>query len=161
MHNRDTLSLSSPDRYKEHGLRPRILHPRPQAADGRGPPGARLLPRGRLQQRRHDVGRRLRRPAGQVDRAGPPGARHVWVGGHAPPMDQISTKTTNPKCRLYWCLIEFIDKRYNQSGISDPSCELAPLFPPPPPPCVNKYRGLHSYRSRFTKSGSGSRNFSE
>ncbi len=24
-------------------------------------------------------------------------------------MDQISTKTPNPKCRLYWCLTEFID----------------------------------------------------
>ena len=24
-------------------------------------------------------------------------------------MDQISIKTPNPKCRLYWCLIEFID----------------------------------------------------
>jgi hypothetical protein len=30
-------------------------------------------------------------------------------------MDQITIKTPNPKCRLYWCLIEFID------------CELAPL----------------------------------
>jgi hypothetical protein len=27
------------------------------------------------------------------------------------PMDLISTKTTNPKCRLYWCLIEFIGWR--------------------------------------------------
>ncbi len=24
-------------------------------------------------------------------------------------MDQISIKTSNTKCRLYWCLIEFID----------------------------------------------------
>jgi hypothetical protein len=30
-------------------------------------------------------------------------------------MDQISIKTTNPKCRLYWCFIEFIDWRYSQS----------------------------------------------
>jgi hypothetical protein len=29
-------------------------------------------------------------------------------------MDQISTKTPNPECRLY-CLIEFIDWRYSQS----------------------------------------------
>ncbi len=28
-------------------------------------------------------------------------------------MDQISIKTTNSKCRLYWCLIEFIDWRYS------------------------------------------------
>jgi hypothetical protein len=27
-------------------------------------------------------------------------------------MDQITIKTPNPKCRLYWCLIEFIDWRY-------------------------------------------------
>ncbi len=30
-------------------------------------------------------------------------------------MDQISIKTPNPKCRLDWCLIEFIDWRYRQS----------------------------------------------
>jgi hypothetical protein len=29
-------------------------------------------------------------------------------------MDQISIKTPNPKCRLYWRLIEFIDWRYSQ-----------------------------------------------
>ncbi len=32
-----------------------------------------------------------------------------------PIMDQISLKTPNPKCRRYWCLIEFIDWRYSQS----------------------------------------------
>jgi hypothetical protein len=26
-------------------------------------------------------------------------------------MDQITIKTSNPKCPLYWCLIEFIDWR--------------------------------------------------
>ncbi len=33
-------------------------------------------------------------------------------------MDQITIKTPNPKCRcvVLWCLIEFIDWRYNQSG---------------------------------------------
>ncbi len=30
-------------------------------------------------------------------------------------IDQITIKTPNPKCRLYWCLIEFIDWRYSQS----------------------------------------------
>jgi hypothetical protein len=30
-------------------------------------------------------------------------------------MYQITVKTPNPKCRLYWCLIEFIDWRYTQS----------------------------------------------
>jgi|LakMenE01Jun11ns_1017448.scaffolds.fasta_scaffold7920011_1 hypothetical protein len=27
-------------------------------------------------------------------------------------MDEGTRKTPNPKCRLYWCLIEFIDWRY-------------------------------------------------
>ncbi len=31
------------------------------------------------------------------------------------PCDQITIKTPNPKCHLYWCLIEFIDSRYCQS----------------------------------------------
>ncbi len=30
-------------------------------------------------------------------------------------MDQITIKTPNPKCRLYWCLIDFIDWKYSQS----------------------------------------------
>ncbi len=30
-------------------------------------------------------------------------------------MDQIYIKTPNPKCRLFWSLIEFIDWRYSQS----------------------------------------------
>ncbi len=30
-------------------------------------------------------------------------------------MDQITIKTPIPKCRLYWCLIEFLDWRYSQS----------------------------------------------
>ncbi len=31
------------------------------------------------------------------------------------PMNQISIKTPNPKCRLYWCLLDLIDWRYSQS----------------------------------------------
>ncbi len=31
------------------------------------------------------------------------------------PMDEGTTKTQSHKCRLYWCLIEFIDWRYSQS----------------------------------------------
>jgi hypothetical protein len=42
-------------------------------------------------------------------------------------MDQISIKTPNPKCRLYWCLIECIDWRYSQSCWYFLACELAPL----------------------------------
>ncbi len=30
-------------------------------------------------------------------------------------MDEGTKKKQNPKCRLYWCLIEFIDWRYRQS----------------------------------------------
>jgi hypothetical protein len=30
-------------------------------------------------------------------------------------MDEGTVKTKNPKFRLYWCLIEFIDWRYSQS----------------------------------------------
>ncbi len=30
-------------------------------------------------------------------------------------MDQITIMNPNPKCRLYWCLIEFTDWRYSRS----------------------------------------------
>jgi hypothetical protein len=30
-------------------------------------------------------------------------------------MDEGTIKTQNPKCRLYWCLIEFVDWRHSQS----------------------------------------------
>jgi hypothetical protein len=44
----------------------------------------------------------------------------LWGAGGAPgpiynSMDQISIKTPNHKCRLYWCSIEFIDWRHSQS----------------------------------------------
>jgi hypothetical protein len=45
------------------------------------------------------------------------------------PMDEGTIKTQNPKCRLYWCLIEFIDWRYSQScWYFRPLCELVPLY---------------------------------
>jgi hypothetical protein len=62
-------------------------------------------------------------------------------------IDQIFIKTPNPKCRLNWCLIEFIDWRYNQTCWYFRSLlwTSAPLtwfnYLPPPPPCGNKYRG--------------------
>ncbi len=55
-------------------------------------------------------------------------------------MDQISIKTPNPKCRLYWRLIDFIDWRYSHScwhfrpllWTSAPlSFSLVHLLPPP------------------------------
>ncbi len=36
-------------------------------------------------------------------------------GDYPVSMDQIAIKTPNPKCRLYWCLIDFIDWRQSQS----------------------------------------------
>ncbi len=51
--------------------------------------------------------------------------------------DQITTKTTNPKCRFYWYLIKVIDWRYSQS---DRLCEAMPApvtfsqFSSPPSP---------------------------
>jgi hypothetical protein len=58
-------------------------------------------------------------------------------------MDQISLKTPNPKCRLYWCLIEFYRLEIQSvmlvfSNTSSPltASNLLPgsLTPPPPPP---------------------------
>ncbi len=43
-------------------------------------------------------------------------------------MDEGTIKTPNPKCRLYWCLIEFIDWRHSPSYTFDPICELLPLY---------------------------------
>jgi hypothetical protein len=37
---------------------------------------------------------------------------------------EIRKKTPNPKCRLYRCLIEFVDWRYSHVGIFDLSCEI-------------------------------------
>jgi hypothetical protein len=54
-------------------------------------------------------------------------------------------KTPNPKCRLYWCLIEFIDWRYSQWGwyFRPALWTIAPLtfslVSSPPPFPVNKY----------------------
>ncbi len=62
-------------------------------------------------------------------------------------MDQIYVKTQNPKCRLYWCLIEFIGRRYNQScwyfrpllwASAHLTFSLVVLPPSSPLPCVNK-----------------------
>jgi hypothetical protein len=64
-------------------------------------------------------------------------------------MDQIFIKTPNHKCRLYWCLIDFIDWRYSQScwyfrcllGTSTPLTFSLVLLPPPPFP-VKQGRGV-------------------
>ncbi len=43
----------------------------------------------------------------------------------------INYKATKTKCRLYWCLIEFIDQRYSQSSSAS---NLLSGSPPPPLP---------------------------
>jgi hypothetical protein len=70
-------------------------------------------------------------------------------------MDQISIKTPNPECRLYWCLMKLIDWRYSQS-----CWYFRPLFWTSAPltfsrfdlplPCMSKHRGmyLHSVYQR-------------
>ncbi len=70
-------------------------------------------------------------------------------------IDQISIKTPNPKCRLYWCLIEFITgDTVCHVGLSTPLVNKCPSnlltgsptppFPASPLPCVNKYSGMYS-----------------
>jgi hypothetical protein len=61
-------------------------------------------------------------------------------------MDEGPIKTHHPKCRLHWCLIEFIDwsgDTVSHVGIFDPSCELLPFYllsdlPHPSPPSQSK-----------------------
>ncbi len=69
-------------------------------------------------------------------------------------MDHIIIKTVNPKCRLYWCLIEFIDWRLQSVVLvfSTPLVTSAPLTfslvdPPPFPFEVREYvRGGNGIR---------------
>ncbi len=62
-------------------------------------------------------------------------------------MDQITIKTPNPKCRLFWRLIEFIEWRCSQSywyfrPLLWTSAPLTFSLVDPPPPRVNEYRGM-------------------
>ncbi len=69
---------------------------------------------------------------------------YIFVNVSVYPMDLVITKTSNPKCRLYWCLIEFLYWRYSQS-----CCYFRPALwttapitfslvssPPPHPPSL-------------------------
>ncbi len=64
-------------------------------------------------------------------------------------MDYITQETPNSKCRLYWCLIEFIDWRYSQACwyFRPALWSIAPLTfslvssPLSPLPCLNKCKG--------------------
>jgi hypothetical protein len=80
-------------------------------------------------------------------------------------MDQISIKTPNPKCRLYWRFIDFIDWRYSHScwyfrpllWTSAPLSFWLVHLPPSPLPCVNKNRGtcIHTVCNSLTGDGIG------
>ncbi len=68
----------------------------------------------------------------------------IWLR-NGTSMGQVNIKTPNPKCRLYWCLIELIDLRYSQSCwlFSTPLVNNAPLIfslvhlPPPFPVLIS------------------------
>ncbi len=78
-----------------------------------------------------------------------------WRAGKVPNMDKMSIKTPNPKCCLYWCLIEFIDWRYSESCVyfrpllwtSAPLTFLLVQLPPPPqtPDTWLASYSIHSY----------------
>jgi hypothetical protein len=50
-------------------------------------------------------------------------------------LDEGTIKTPNPKCHLYWCLIEFIDWRYSQACWYFRPLYLLSDLPLPYPPC--------------------------
>ncbi len=61
-------------------------------------------------------------------------------------------KTSNPLCRLYWCLINFIDWRYSQScwyfrpllwTFAPPTFSLIHLLHLPPPSLCEQVQGVH------------------
>jgi hypothetical protein len=67
-----------------------------------------------------------------------------------PAIDQITIMTTpNAKCRLYWCLVEFIDWRYIHVGISTCFVNYCPstFFPVHllPPFLCERYRSIQVY----------------
>jgi hypothetical protein len=77
-------------------------------------------------------------PNFRVIRPTPRAYTHTQVRQHADilrSMDEGTIKTQNPKCRLYWCLIDF-----------DPSCELLPLLSdlPHPSPSSQSKRTVHT-----------------
>ncbi len=73
---------------------------------------------------------------------------HSWLLfstqlGNCCPHGRRNYKDTNPKCRLYWCLIEFIDWRYSQSCwyfrlLLWTVAPLPSLWPTPPLPILPK-----------------------
>ncbi len=71
-------------------------------------------------------------------------------------IDQITIKTSKPKCHLNLCLIEFIDWRCSKSLFST-SCKLTPLYllssSPPPPLHVWIGTGLHIHSIQCVTGG--------
>jgi hypothetical protein len=76
-------------------------------------------------------------------------------------MDEGIVKTQNPKCRLHWCLKEFLAWRHSQSCwyFYDPSCELLPLYllshHPRPSPLRKVNVQCTVYRQRMAVGGGG------
>ncbi len=69
-------------------------------------------------------------------------------------MDQITIKTPNPKCRLYWCLICRVYRLENGDtvshvGIFDPSYKLPSLQFTPPPPSPLRLCGEHIHVQEY------------
>jgi hypothetical protein len=63
-------------------------------------------------------------------------------------MDQVTIKTPNPKCCLYWCLIEIQSVMYFRPVMwtSNPlTFSLVHLPPPPFPVWRSAYRGMYLY----------------
>jgi hypothetical protein len=81
------------------------------------------------------------------------------------PMDQITIKTPNSKCRLYWCLIELIDWRYSQScwyfrpllWTSAPLTFSLVHLPPPPLFLCEISTGVWIYSVQCVTGGGGIR----
>ncbi len=75
--------------------------------------------------------------------------------GRGAPMDQITIKTPNLKCRICWCSIEFVDWRYNQSCwyfrplLSIIALYLLSILPPPTSP-LRQINSKHLRPSPFT-----------
>ncbi len=122
-------------------------HRRRQSRRRREPTQCAVQPGSRLKPSRSPVAARLRRRKAKRWREETASVLHnkvakVWD------MDQITIKTPNPKCRLYWCLIGFIDWRYSQScwyyyfrpllwTSASLTFSLFEPLPPPPPVWVS------------------------
>jgi hypothetical protein len=65
-------------------------------------------------------------------------------------MDQRTIKRPSPKCRFYWYLIEFIERRYSQSSplVNQRPSNLLTGSPTPPPPLCSTGLCTHTVYNR-------------